>query len=213
MRGYAAIAISLLLLAAQSGSAAKKKGGEATFDYYVLSLSWSPEHCATTPSDHSPQCAGPRPYGFVIHGLWPNANNGKHPFACAGPAFDRSFASKDLLDVMPSLVLIQHEWEKHGTCSGLTPRDYFRRVLDAYTMVTIPPEARTPDHKIETTPAALRQQFGKANPAYGTSAFSIVSGGRFLREVRVCLDKSLKPLACRDQGDTSTRPILLRQAR
>ena len=45
------------------------------FDYYVLSLSWSPEHCATT-HDTSTQCAGTRHFGFVVHGLWPQFEHG-----------------------------------------------------------------------------------------------------------------------------------------
>jgi ribonuclease T2 len=215
MRRYTSVAVALVLLLAGSGSclAKKKKGGAATFDYYVLTLSWSPQHCATTPKDRSPQCAGPRMYGFVVHGLWPNANSGRHPYACAGPAFDRSFATADLVDVMPSLELVRHEWEKHGTCSGLTPHDYFRRVLDAYQMVTIPREVRTPDRRVETTPAALRDEFAAANPTFGTEAFEVMADGRFLREVRVCFDRELKPLACRERGDTSERPIILRPSR
>jgi ribonuclease T2 len=205
--------LALALAFAGLGLAQKKKGGPASFDYYVLSLSWSPEHCAAVPSDRSPQCAGPRTYGFVVHGLWPNANSGRHPFACRGPAFSRSFATPDVLSVMPSLDLAKHEWEKHGTCSGLTPHDYFQRLVDAYSLVTIPAAVRTPDHAVQTTPAALRQQFSQANPSFGAGAFSVVSSGRYLREVRVCLDKSLKPLACREKGDTSARQIILRPVR
>jgi ribonuclease T2 len=215
MRQYTTVAVALVLWLAGAGSglAKKKKGAAATFDYYVFSLSWSPEHCAMTPKDHSPQCVGPRKYGFVVHGLWPNATSGKHPFACAGPAFSPSFATPDVLAVMPSPDLVKHEWEKHGTCSGLTPHDYFERVLQAYQLVTIPPEVRTPDRRIETTASALREEFAKANPKFGMDAFGIVDDGRYLREVRVCLDKRLKPLACRDQGDTSGRSILLRPSR
>jgi ribonuclease T2 len=215
MRRYTTVAVALVLFLAGAGSglAQKKRGGAATFDYYVLSLSWSPEHCATTPSDHSPQCAGPRKYGFVVHGLWPNANRGKNPFACSGPAFNRSFATPDLLDVMPSLDLVKHEWEKHGTCSGLTPHDYFLRLLEAYQLVTVPPEVRTPDRRIETTASALREEFAKANPKFGVDAFDVVDDGRYLREVRVCFDKAIKPLACQDKGDTSGRSIILRPSR
>src|SRR6476469_4564070 len=45
------------------------------FDFYVLSLSWSPSFCATAAErgngrGPTPQC-GPRHYSFVVHGLWP----------------------------------------------------------------------------------------------------------------------------------------------
>jgi len=33
-----------------------------------------------------------------------------------------------VLDVMPSPGLIFHEWDRHGTCSGLSPHAYFEAV-------------------------------------------------------------------------------------
>ena len=44
------------------------------FDYYVLALSWSPQYCAGPGARGDPQCA--RPYGFVVHGLWPQHERG-----------------------------------------------------------------------------------------------------------------------------------------
>src|SRR5690554_6629487 len=48
------------------------KPGE--FDYYALVLSWSPTYCADRASNrYERQCDhnAPRPYAFVLHGLWP----------------------------------------------------------------------------------------------------------------------------------------------
>jgi ribonuclease T2 len=90
------------------------------FDYYVLSLSWSPEHCAEKPSDDS-QCGTTRRYAFVVHGLWPQYENGGYPQNCS---VDDPLTDGDVqkaLDIMPSEDLIRHEWQKHGTCSGLSP--------------------------------------------------------------------------------------------
>jgi len=42
------------------------------FDYYVMSLSWSPNWCALEGDARgSPQCDDSADFGWVLHGLWP----------------------------------------------------------------------------------------------------------------------------------------------
>jgi ribonuclease T2 len=94
------------------------------FDYYVLSLSWSPSFCATAAERGrgragNAQC-GARPYSFVVHGLWPQYDKG-FPENCQLPAprLDRSTVAW-MLDLMPAPHLIFNECDRHGTCSGQT---------------------------------------------------------------------------------------------
>ena len=89
------------------------------FDFYLLNLSWSPEFCATHPD--SPECG--RHLGFVVHGLWPQDANGDYPQHCSdarGPGDPQADT-----DIMPRASLVEHEWQTHGTCSGLGGDDYF----------------------------------------------------------------------------------------
>jgi ribonuclease T2 len=204
---------SLLLLLFLVTPLLAQPPGPAAFDYYLLSLSWSPHHCTTHPSDHSPQCDGPRPYGFIVHGLWPNRNAGRHPQNCAGPRLDRARVSGDVREIMPSDELIKHEWETHGTCSGLSPDAYFTKVLTAWANVTIPAEFRTPPRQVEFTPAALREKFASANPSFVRGAFTVKSDGRFFQEIRVCLTKDLQSRSCPDPGDTRNRSLIVRPVR
>lgn len=185
----------------------------APFDYYVLSLSWSPQHCATNAGDRSSQCTGPRPYGFIVHGLWPNSYGKRVAQKCAGPRLDGSRVSADIREIMPSNALIRHEWETHGTCTGFTQTAYFDKVLAAWAAVVIPEEFRSPPRQLEFTPAALREMFARANPSFVPGAFTITSDGRFLREVRVCFTKDLRPLACPMRGDTRDHPLIVRPVR
>jgi ribonuclease T2 len=46
------------------------------FDYYVLSLSWSPSFCETATGNARRQQCGARPFSFVVHGLWPQYERG-----------------------------------------------------------------------------------------------------------------------------------------
>ena len=95
------------------------------FDYYVLSLSWSPSFCETATGNARRRQCGPRPYSFVVHGLWPQYERG-FPASCQVPPLrlDRKIVS-NMLDLMPAPGLVFHEWDEHGTCSGLQPREYF----------------------------------------------------------------------------------------
>jgi ribonuclease T2 len=187
-------------------------GPGASFDYYLLSLSWSPQHCAEA-SDSSTECAGSRPYGFVLHGLWPELARGRAPQHCPGPAFDASLVSDDLRGIMPSDRLIEHEWETHGACSGLSQADYFRAAARAYRLVKIPPAFQPPVTRVETSPAAVRRQFAAANPDFPGDAFAVEDDGRFLREVRVCLTADLQPRACDQPGDRRDVTIIVRPVR
>src|SRR5215469_3499530 len=67
--------------------AAGKRHGEKTqggFDYYMLALSWAPNYCAGHPTDNSAECRVGEHTGFVLHGLWPQANAGSPPVNCGG---------------------------------------------------------------------------------------------------------------------------------
>ena len=48
-----------------------------TFDYYVLSLSWSPSWCQLTGLKRgAEQCDATRDLKWILHGLWPQYENG-----------------------------------------------------------------------------------------------------------------------------------------
>lgn len=61
-----------LILLASAGLARADGERAGDFDYYVLSLSWSPTWCALEGDERgSPQCDADRDLGWVLHGLWP----------------------------------------------------------------------------------------------------------------------------------------------
>src|SRR5277367_74466 len=145
----AALAASLLVAGASAvGSQDARQNEAGQFDFYVLSLSWSPSFCAAAAERErgrapTSQC-GARPYSFVVHGLWPQYDRG-FPEYCQVPAprLERGIVSS-MLDLMPAPHLIFNEWDKHGTCSGLASRAYFDTVRKARAVVKIPAEYVNP---------------------------------------------------------------------
>ena len=170
------------------------------FDYYVLALSWSPSYCEAR-EDRAPnrtpdrQCSG-RPFSFVVHGLWPQYERG-FPSYCQVPAPRLNRAIVDsMLDVMPSPRLIFHEWDQHGTCSGLPPRAYFENVRKARAVVKIPPEYVELDRPITVVPGEVAEAFVKANPGLSYAGISVFCDRKWLSEVRICLEKNFSFRDC-----------------
>ena len=184
------------------------------FDYWVLSLSWSPQFCATSARDQDgPQCAGPRPYGFVVHGLWPQYERG-YPSDCGRAAYLPEDLVRRLLPIMPSKPLILHEWRQHGSCSRLDAADYAARIEQAWNGVHVPPRYESPRRAVSETPAQLEDAFIQSNPGLRGDGIALQCSGRYLAEVRLCLDRELAPRACgRDLRDRCGSNLVLRPLR
>jgi ribonuclease T2 len=165
------------------------------FDFYVLSLSWSPSFCAEAAERHHNRSAGPqcgaRPYSFVVHGLWPQYDKG-FPEYCQTPA-PRLYHGivSSMLDLMPAPHLIYNEWDKHGTCSGLSPSAYFDAVRKARAAIKIPADYANLASPFNVAPGSVEDAFVKANPGLSLSAMAIECDRRRLTEVRLCLVKDL----------------------
>jgi ribonuclease T2 len=198
---------------AQFGYFSRDRAG--AFDYYLFSLSWSPEYCAGSPGGGgASQCDGARQFGFVVHGLWPQNEHG-YPQSCSSNSWVNKEVIQRLLPIMPSEQLIRYEWRKHGACSSLTASQYFAKVEDAYALVTIPPPYKNPKDAVSVAPRRLKSDLVAANRNFTEKNFALVCKGRFLSEVRVCLDKDLNPRACGSDIRDSCRAekVILRPVR
>ncbi len=185
---------------AQGAAHGTETGSPGRFDFYVLALSWSPSFCARqAPARRArePQCNG-RPYAFVVHGLWPQFEHG-YPSFCQVPAprLDRALVDRALaLALMPSRSLVYHEWNRHGTCSGLSPQAYFAAIRRARAAVTVPPAYRDLERPLTVVPAAVAAAFVKANPGLSRDDMAVSCDRKRLTEVRLCLSRDFKFRAC-----------------
>jgi ribonuclease T2 len=186
-------AAALVLGLAAASPCAAETAAPGAFDFYVLSLSWSPGFCATGGDQKAKdQCAAGSNLGFVVHGLWPQNTHG-FPSDC-GPA-GRS-PSRQALDTVQGLYpdegLARYEWRKHGTCSGLSPTDYFASVRRAHDAVAIPAAFQTPKAEQTWAPIDVARAFSAANPGLRTDEMAVTCRSSDLQEVRICFSKDLK---------------------
>ncbi|MBS0569043.1 MAG: ribonuclease T2 [Proteobacteria bacterium] len=180
------------------------------FDYWLMSLSWSPSYCLTHPDDER-QCSH-KGYGFVLHGLWPQAIRGYGPQHCATSMHPDDATIQRALAFMPSRHLIEHEWETHGACSGLDPAGYFDTADHAFASVKIPVPLTTPRIPASMSATQIVHAFAVSNPGLGANMLSVVChDGGTLTEVRVCLNRdTLAPQACGGRAHNSCRSGPLR---
>ncbi|HWV95561.1 MAG TPA: ribonuclease T2 [Xanthobacteraceae bacterium] len=188
----------------------RRQNAPGQFDFYVLSLSWSPSFCEAARErgnngrSQQVQCGG-RPYSFVVHGLWPQYERG-YPDYCERPAprLPRNIMVS-MLDLMPAPGLIYNEWDKHGTCSGLGPRGYFEAIRKARAAVKIPSEYLELSQPMTVTPAAVEAAFIKANPGLSEAAIAVTCDRTRLSEVRICMTKSLQFRDCEEIDRSACR--------
>jgi ribonuclease T2 len=183
----------------------RRQNAPGEFDFYVLSLSWSPSFCeAAAERGSGPRSQGPqgqcgeRSFSFVVHGLWPQYEHG-FPEYCQRPAprLDRNIVSS-MLDLMPAPGLIFSEWDKHGTCSGLGARPYFETVRKARSAVKIPEEYLELSAPKTVAPTEVEEAFVKINPGLSQSAIAVTCDKTRLTEVRICMSKDLQFRACEE---------------
>lgn len=163
------------------------------FDFYVLALSWSPSYCASYGDRaNRQQCEANEPFGFVVHGLWPQFASG-YPTACPTdrPLSVPRALSDAMLDIMPSTGLIRHEWSEHGTCSGLSQDDYFATTRMAFDKIAIPPSLVAPTQIRTVDPDSIEDAFVAANPGMPNDAIAVTCDRRYIRDIRICLSRDL----------------------
>jgi ribonuclease T2 len=185
------IALCFALVATETPAA-------APFDYYVLSLSWAPGFCAQpgAASSNPIECAPGGGVGFIVHGLWPEAASGKNPESCGKSKPVPKSVVNFVLREMLTASLIQHEWDTHGTCTGLAPFDYFSAIVQARAAVQIPVQITSIEDPVTESPGQIETQFASANPSFPKTAFRTSCPSGAFEEERICFDRNLKPQAC-----------------
>lgn len=185
-------------LALAGAAAAQQPGRPGTFDYWLLALTWSPTWCL---DNGGAQCRTGNRLGLVVHGLWPQYESG-WPEYCAAPGKLPAGVVDAMLPLMPSRALVEHEWTRHGTCSGLDAPRYFEATRAAHARIAVPEPLRRPDGTRTFTLPELERLFAEANPGLDGTMVAVLCRGRFLSEIRVCLDKEMNYRPCaRDVRD------------
>jgi len=166
------------------------------FDFYLLTLSWSPGFCDSGGAAKAPdQCGVGSGLAFVVHGLWPQFDRG-YPSDCNANAPQPSRDALALTHgIFPNEGLARYEWRKHGTCTGLSPQAYFSDVKRAREEIFIPEALQAPREQLTMSPIAIVRAFVAANPGLRADNMAVGCLHGELQDVKICLSKDLRAFA------------------
>lgn len=210
----AAVAFSLLVLDR------KPVPAPAASSSSLLVLTWGPSLCRIEPSNSGCRSGHVDSLGgaFVLHGLWPQPSTEQY---CEVPKQTPDKARKpvplpdDLNSKLKSMMsdsalMTKHEWYAHGTCSGVTPPEYFSLatvLTDQASSVLDPLFAGSVGRTVSSRSVreAFDTRFGKgAGARVGLTCRDAPGVGSIAFEVRL----SLPPVVQLQQSSPSTGPSL-----
>ena len=186
--------MALMLIAGAARAEGERAGA---FDYYVLALSWTPTWCAIEGDGRgSPQCDPGQGFGFTLHGLWPQYEEGWPSFCPTSERNPSRGMTANMADIMGSSGLAWHQWNKHGVCSGLSARDYFALSRLAYERVTRPDLLRNLGREVRLPAEVIEEAFLEENPNLRDETTTVTCRDGRVQEIRICLTRDLDPREC-----------------
>lgn len=188
------VLVGFLMLAGMARADGERAG---EFDYYVLALSWTPSWCALEGDARgAEQCDGGQGFGFTLHGLWPQYEEGWPSFCPTAERNPSRGMTADLVDIFGSSGLAWYQWNKHGVCTGLSASDYYALSRLAYERVTRPALLRQLTREVRLPAEVVEQAFLEENPELEPDMITVTCRAGRVQEVRICLTRELEPRAC-----------------
>lgn len=189
-------AVLLMLLPFQT-MADGAKHSPGVFDYFVLSLSWSPNWCAIEGDARgSDQCDARHDHGWIMHGLWPQFERGYPQFCQTAKRAPSRRMTREMADIMGTSGLAWHQWKKHGTCTGLAAQDYYAHARAAYETVNRPEILRQITEPLRLPAKVIEDSFLEVNQSLAPDRITVTCRDGYIQEVRLCLTKDLQPRRC-----------------
>jgi ribonuclease T2 len=190
LRLWAAVCCALLMPEAWAEGVFRT---DTPFDYWTLSLSWSPQYCHANFDSKEPQCVFEN--YFVLHGLRPHVS-GDGDSGCEGESKLSAELLAKNIDLVPNRSVLLREWRQHGRCSGIGQAEYFVQLEYASRKLRIPSVYAKVTKTLKTTAQEIKNRFIEANPDLQESGIQLVCTGEMLKEINICFDKAFAFRRC-----------------
>ncbi|MCK8485199.1 ribonuclease T2 [Aliiroseovarius sp. S2029] len=176
------------------------------FDYYILALSWSPNWCAVEGDARgSEQCDAARDLGWVVHGLWPQYEEGWPSYCNTSMRPPSRGLTNAQADIFGAGGAAWYQWKKHGVCAGLEAEDYYALARQAFNRVNRPEVLRKLTSPVRLPASVVEEAFLQANPGWKPDMLTITCRQGRIQEARLCLTRDLEPRVCARDVRTDCR--------
>ena len=187
-----------LALIAALALAVPAEAKEPGFDHYLLALTWMPSFCEFEgDARDDPRCAPGTGHGWMVHGLWPQHAGGGWPEYC--PTAQRNPSRRETaaqVDLFGASGTAWHQWNKHGSCTGLSAADYYALTRAAVAAFALPEVLAGPEMDAVIAPRRVEAAFIEANPQLDEAMMVTVCRRDAIIELRLCLTRELDPRPC-----------------
>ncbi len=112
----------------------------------------------------------------MLHGLWPEYEKG-YPSDCSTARLPENLKTRSSV-CTPTRGLFDHEWGKHGTCSGLSPDNYLALSKSLKDSIRIPSRYQSPPQPVRVTSAQLKQDLVADNSGLVTAPWQHSARGQ-----------------------------------
>jgi len=196
-------------------------GVSGQFDFYVFQQFWEAGSCY---GQTYPGCLAPTAYmrqNLTIHGLWPNYDTPTPegydwPQCCPsqyGPTIPQSAIDPQINDLhlywpddeatpwpnYQNCSFWNHEWGKHGTCSGLDQQTYLHVVMMNVHVKLPTASIITKNIGLTINKADLQSAYNNGKPCVSGQDCGVVlscTSGKFLQAVTTCWTKQYSQRIC-----------------
>ncbi len=186
---------------AQNRGADHSSDRAGAFDHYLLAVTWMPSFCALTGDARGDdRCERGQRRGWQVHGLWPQHADGSWPEFCRAPHRNPSRReTARQVDLFGASGAAWHQWNKHGSCTGLSPSDYYALTRAALDGISLPGQFEAARRDRTLAPEALEAAVIAANPGLTPGMLLITCRRDAVYELRLCLTRDLAPRPCAPQ--------------
>jgi ribonuclease T2 len=126
------------LMAAVCAVAAQAAEPREEPHYYTLSISLAPALCQLHPENRQLRVCQ-EGYSVMVQGFWPEHEDGRKLRNCSKDSPDLSPVQERVLEkVMPDDPVRVREWQRHGSCTGMSAREYFRALMASANRLRLP---------------------------------------------------------------------------